>query len=246
MKTIIVLQLTWLCYCLSGALGQSDSEHEGGVVVNKQQLDKANTPSAFHTMLIEMMLEHKVELTQTKTKLESMEARLSASKVQEEELSTRLRNTENQLDELRKMNQERPRVAFSAALTEDGSGSNKGPFNTETTLVYGKVITNIGNAYNPTTGMFTATVRGLYHFTFYCHTYGANKAFLLMYKNGDIVVGTADHITSSDGADNGSNGAVLMLEEGDQVYVRLEANSWIWVENYRNLSTFTGILLFAQ
>lgn len=105
MKTIIVLQLTWLCYCLCGALGQSDGEREGGVVVNKQKLDKANTPSAFHTMLIEMMLEQKVELSQTKTKLESMEARLNAGKVQEEELRTRLRNTENQLDELRKMNQ---------------------------------------------------------------------------------------------------------------------------------------------
>lgn len=68
MKTTIFPQLALLCYCLSGALGQSDSEHERGVVVNKQQLDKDITPSAFHTMLKEMLVEQIVELTQTKTK----------------------------------------------------------------------------------------------------------------------------------------------------------------------------------
>uniref|UniRef100_A0A4W5RNN9 C1q domain-containing protein n=1 Tax=Hucho hucho TaxID=62062 RepID=A0A4W5RNN9_9TELE len=114
---------------------------------------------------------------------------------------------------------ERPRVAFSAALTEDGSGSNKGPFNTETTLVYGKVITNIGNAYNPTTGIFTAPVRGLYHFTFYCHAFGANP--------GERIAATADH-TSGDLADYGSNGLVLMLEVGAQVYMPLDTNSRLY------------------
>lgn len=39
-------------------------------------------------------------------------------------------------------------MAFSVALT-----GRVGPFNVETTLIYPKIITNIGNAYNTYTGM---------------------------------------------------------------------------------------------
>ena len=49
-------------------------------------------------------------------------------------------------------------VAFTAALqhTSDRPDGFKsiGPYGIDTTIIYGKVITNIGGAYNSTTGMF--------------------------------------------------------------------------------------------
>lgn len=42
-------------------------------------------------------------------------------------------------------------VAFYASLT--GVDGYTGPYDTMTTLVYKKVITNLGEAYNPATGM---------------------------------------------------------------------------------------------
>ncbi|KAK2915769.1 hypothetical protein Q8A67_000143 [Cirrhinus molitorella] len=95
--------------------------------------------------------------------------------------------TQSQVEELRKENRDRE-IAFSASMIQSGSG-HVGPFTTEITLTYRNIFTNIGNAYNPITGIFTAPLKGVYRFSF--SVYGiinANPSTASIMKNGQRVV----------------------------------------------------------
>ncbi|KAM4612136.1 complement C1q tumor necrosis factor-related protein 3-like [Polymixia lowei] len=152
-------------------------------------------------------------------------------------MESRLNNSERQLEELR--NKEKTKVIFSAAA--GGSGAI-GPFNTDTTFIYKTVHINIGNAYNKFTGIFTAPVAGSYFFTFFYHAGGEHASTLLLYKNGERMATTSDHRTTADGADNGGNGVALQLTQGDQVYVRMRADTYVWGDGFGH-TTFSGFLL---
>ncbi|XP_023202886.1 collagen alpha-1(VIII) chain-like [Xiphophorus maculatus] len=159
-----------------------------------------------------------------------------AMKEKQKVMETRQTETENQVLVLRK--KDASNIAFSAAT--GGSGSI-GPFNTDTTIIYRRLIINVGNAYNQHTGIFGAPVPGIYYFTFFYHAGGSQVASLSLMKNNEAVVTTSDHQTSHDGADNGGNAAFLQLQQGDQVYVRMPANCHVWQNDY--LTTFSGVLL---
>uniref|UniRef100_A0A8C9XFR6 C1q domain-containing protein n=1 Tax=Sander lucioperca TaxID=283035 RepID=A0A8C9XFR6_SANLU len=114
-------------------------------------------------------------------------------------------------------------VAFSASLVAGGKSGHEcttGPFPTNTLLIYKHVVTNIGNAYNSNTGLFTAPVRGAYHFEWWIiEDYGGHAASAVLVKNSENVFMAWEKQGSA------SNGVTLLLEVGDVVFMRLLANT---------------------
>ncbi|KAL4618297.1 complement C1q-like protein 4 [Arapaima gigas] len=226
-----------LC-CLAGA--QGEEKDSGGFSVNRETPQFHGDGKTTERQNCECnMFTVQRELGAMGEKLKAMESRLETCESLMELKST-VASLKAMLEDFKKEQEDRPKVAFSAAL--DGE-KHTGPFNTGTTLVYKTVLTNIGSAYNPATGIFTAPVRGVYHFSYYCHGGSSQTISVNLHKNGQHMT-VAYELNSTDSNDNVSNGVSLQLEVGEQVYLHLAANAHIWGNSY-NPSTFNGMLLFT-
>ncbi|XP_008420827.2 complement C1q-like protein 2 [Poecilia reticulata] len=161
---------------------------------------------------------------------------LGALKEKSEALETKLEETENQVLVLNE--KASTKVVFSAEIGGNGA---IGPYSTSKTLIYTSVLANLGNAYNQHTGIFVAPVRGMYYFSFFYHAGGGFPVGLDLMKNNQVVVRSAEHKSSYDFSDNGGNAAFVELQQGDHVYVQLDANHHVWGSGYS--TTFSGFLL---
>ncbi|XP_039888545.1 complement C1q-like protein 3 isoform X3 [Simochromis diagramma] len=148
---------------------------------------------------------------------------------------------QTEIDQL-KLQSKVTQVAFSASLLEQGEGYT-GPFNDHTTLVFKHVVTNIGNTYNPYTGIFTAPVRGAYHFDWKVLGRDSTQTGAYLFRNEEIIF--LAYESQSSGWPSASNGASLLLEVGDQVSVRLWAGSRTY-DNENHQTTFSGHLIFTM
>ncbi|XP_044033089.1 uncharacterized protein LOC122866906 isoform X3 [Siniperca chuatsi] len=168
-------------------------------------------------------------------------ARVTASENKNKVLEARMSSSENEVNELKRENADRPKVVFSVSLTDAGQ---VGPFNTDITLKFSKVLTNIGQAYSPTTGIFTAPVRGAYYFRF---TLWDNRVSSWMgaklYHNDKSIMWSYD-LNDTNGYVSCSNALVLQLDKGDVVYMVLPTNYKVFDDSY-NRTTFGGFLLFT-
>ncbi|KAG8008416.1 hypothetical protein GBF38_019566 [Nibea albiflora] len=125
------------------------------------------------------------------------------------EISVTLAQQKVEMRFLQRMNQVK-QVAFSASLMRAGQGYI-GPFSRFTTLVFEHVLTDIGMAYNNHTGIFTAPVRGAYHFEWYIGAHGGPQAAgAVLVKNAEHTFLAYEHQRSDYGTS--SNGVTLLLE----------------------------------
>ncbi|XP_078392306.1 complement C1q tumor necrosis factor-related protein 3-like [Cetorhinus maximus] len=130
-----------------------------------------------------------------------------------------------------------PSVIFHAKVSD---GKNPGA---KQRLIYDSIIVNKGSAYNPLTGVFTAPVAGTYHFTYSLlgGTHAENTVVHLM-RNEE----TQSYLHSklkSEQAQTASMPAILSLNKGDQVWVRLVSGN-IW--SGLGAMNFQGVLLEAD
>ncbi|XP_059357464.1 complement C1q tumor necrosis factor-related protein 6-like isoform X3 [Carassius carassius] len=158
------------------------------------------------------------------------------------ELSSTLQSFKASLEQEQFRRKEEYNIAFAATL---GNRGDVGPFNTDVLLVYQKVFLNAGSRYNTGTGIFTAPVKGVYFFSLSGHNKTSKPMGLRLFKNGEPLIILYNHPLTDAGIryETLSNSITLMLEKGDQVFVHLLANTWVF-DNTDNVSLFTGHLVF--
>lgn len=175
----------------------------------------------------------------TMQKMATVEANLQSCKSQAEELRKVNQAQNEQLKALTDVTStSTSKVAFTAAL-----GSSTGPFQQDTPLKYQRILSNIGSGYNPATGVFTAMVPGLYYFSYTMFNNGQPNSVVSLMMNSQRVVSTWDTV-GNDNHGSATNAAVVRLEAGDSVFVKLYATRVLYDDDYY-YNTFSGFLLFT-
>jgi hypothetical protein len=118
-------------------------------------------------------------------------------------------------------------VYFEARRNAGGSGGDP--------IRWNIVVLNKGGGYNPSTGLFTAPISGVYNISFSAHSSGAGMNIRLT-RNGSEVDGGWSHVNAV--SYNTSKSMVFNLSQGETVGVRVSAGNMYGLYGYNNFSGF--------
>ncbi|KAG7278388.1 hypothetical protein CRUP_038551 [Coryphaenoides rupestris] len=131
-----------------------------------------------------------------------------------------------------------PKIAFYAGLKKQHEGYE--------VLKFDDVVTNVGNHYDPTSGKFTCSIPGIYFFIYHVLMRGGDGTSMWadLCKNNQVRA-SAIAQDADQNYDYASNSAVLHLEPGDEVYIKLDGGK-AHGGNNNKYSTFSGFMVYAD
>ncbi|XP_052087254.1 multimerin-2-like [Mytilus californianus] len=121
-------------------------------------------------------------------------------------------------------------VAFSAYTTHSQY------FSSRTNVKFEKVWTNIGNGYDPSTGIFTAPRQGVYHISAAVISANGKSLYLQVKHNSEY---TAGSYVTGDGHKTGTFDVVFSLQKGDKISVENMGGYTVY-SNTNRYTTFSG------
>ncbi|XP_062613566.1 uncharacterized protein LOC134275303 [Saccostrea cucullata] len=154
-----------------------------------------------------------------------------------EELNTTLfRNYDEQIREVSaRITNITQKVAFTAGVTSQCNSRRSG------TLVFDKIVYNIGGGYDSSTGVFTAPVDGNFVFLANVQAYSNHYVFTYIVLNGSAKVTTMAFSGSSHQTYSaGPNLVVLKLQQGDRVWVKCYSGAGYHTQGDAPMTTFSG------
>ncbi|XP_059207625.1 complement C1q-like protein 4 isoform X2 [Centropristis striata] len=205
---------------------------------------KSSTASESHPRdVYEALGEMKGEIRHLHVENKEQASELHRLKKQQQEQAAKVQKQHAEMNKLKEQQQGR-QVAFSVAPVTKGE-FRQGPVNGLTTLIFKHVQTNIGNGYNKHTGVFTAPVRGAYHFEWHVGAHGDNRhpSAAVLIKNSEQIFMAWERQAAHFGT--ASSSVTLLLEVGDTVFLRLWYFSRVY-DNRNHHNSFSGLLLFPM
>ena len=125
----------------------------------------------------------------------------------------------------------------------DHTGHHGVALGQHSTLQFDAVVTNIGQGYDPATGLFTAPVSGVYSFFLSAMSPNSHEDLMLaIVKEGNVLDLTYGE-GSTDVNDQGSSLVTTHLATGQQVWVRQNGGDSVRGSYW---TVFTGYLLQAD
>ncbi|XP_061176930.1 heavy metal-binding protein HIP-like [Saccostrea echinata] len=128
-------------------------------------------------------------------------------------------------------------IAFHSLLSkrQENLGTN-------VVVVFGNIILNTGDAYDGTTGKFTAPKDGIYSFMWTILTQPGKYFNTEIVKNSNVI--GYNHANGESGSSifsSGSSSAIIKMKKNDQVWIRTHGDHGKFA--YKNWSSFSGFKL---